>query len=81
MPLPQKKLSLVVSFDRTVDAMAMEAACRRDGVPGRMIPMPPQISAGCGMVWKADPSCRQQILDEMGAIGLKPHALHELMLS
>ena len=49
-------------------------------MPGRIIPMPPQISAGCGMVWKADPADRQQILDEMEKVGLTPSSLHELML-
>ncbi|MDD6693047.1 MAG: DUF3343 domain-containing protein [Atopobiaceae bacterium] len=80
MPLSPKKNTLIVAFDRTTDAMAMEAACERDGVPGRIIPMPPQISAGCGMVWKADPADRQQILDEMEKVGLTPSSLHELML-
>lgn len=80
MPLPPKKPTLVVAFDRTAQAMAMEEACHRDGVPGRLIPMPTQISAGCGMVWKADPADRQRVLDEMTKVGIPPQALYELML-
>ncbi len=80
MPLRPKKNTLIVAFDKTVEAMAMEEACQTDGVPGRLIPMPPQISAGCGLVWKADPSDREQVLVEMDKIGLKPSSLHELLL-
>ncbi|MGI6756074.1 MAG: DUF3343 domain-containing protein [Atopobiaceae bacterium] len=80
MPLSPKKNTLIVAFDRTTDAMAMETACERDGIPGRIIPMPPQISAGCGMVWKADPSDKKVILDEVVKIDLTPSGVYEIML-
>lgn len=80
MPLSAPRDTLIVAFDRTTDAMAMEAACRRDGVPGRLIPMPPQISAGCGMVWKADPVDEALVMDEMRELGLSPSSLHRIMV-
>ncbi len=80
MPLSAPRDTLIVAFDRTTDAMAMEAACRRDGVPGRLIPMPPQISAGCGMVWKADPADEALVIDEMRELGLSPSSLHRIMV-
>ena len=79
MPLSAPR-DTIVAFDRTTDAMAMEAACRRDGVPGRLIPMPPQISAGCGMVWKADPADEALVMDEMRELGLSPSSLHRIMV-
>ena len=45
---------LIITFPTTVAAMAMEAACTEDGAPGRLIPVPTQISAGCGMCWCAE---------------------------
>ena len=80
MPLSAPRDTLIVAFDRTTDAMAMETACRRDGVPGRLIPMPPQISAGCGMVWKADPADEALVMDEMRELGLSPSSLHRIMV-
>ena len=45
----KKELKLVVTFHTTADAMAMEKACRELDVPGRLIPVPGEISAGCGL--------------------------------
>jgi len=80
MPLRPRQNTLIVAFDKTTEAMAMEEACLKDGVPGRLIPMPPQISAGCGLVWKADPKDRTLVLAEMAKVGLAPSSLHELVI-
>lgn len=52
----EKKLSLVISFNKTVDAMAVEEYCLKNNVSGRLIPLPKEISAGCGLAWKCDVS-------------------------
>ena len=52
----EKKLSLVISFKKTVDAMAVEEYCLKNNVSGRLIPLPKEISAGCGLAWKCDVS-------------------------
>lgn len=57
----KKELKLVVTFHTTADAMAMEKACKENGVPGRIIPVPRAISAGCGLSWCADLTEREQI--------------------
>lgn len=49
----EKRPSLVVTFPTTAAAMAAEALCADKGLPGRMIPVPGEISAGCGLAWKA----------------------------
>ena len=41
-----KETFAVYVFDTTTDALAMEAWCREHGVPGRLIPLPQEISAG-----------------------------------
>ena len=45
----KKERKLVVTFHTTADAMAMEKTCREFRVPGRLIPVPRVISAGCGL--------------------------------
>ena len=54
----QKKPALVITFDTTAQAMAAEELFQRAGLPGRMIPVPSQIAAGCGLAWKALPQER-----------------------
>ena len=49
----QKKLCLVVTFDATAAAMAAEKYCLERGVPGRLIPVPRELTADCGMAWCA----------------------------
>ena len=51
----KKKPALVITFDATVQAMAAEELFRHAGLSGRMIPVPSQIAAGCGLAWKALP--------------------------
>lgn len=39
----------LLTFHTTTAAMAMEDYCHEHGIPGRMIPLPQEISAGCGL--------------------------------
>lgn len=57
----KKKLCIVISFNKTVDAMAVEEYCLKNKVSGRLIPLPKEISAGCGLAWK----CEVSQVDEM----------------
>ncbi len=52
---------VIVTFPNTTTALAMEAACKAGGVPGRIIPVPNRISAGCGFAWCAEGEERQRI--------------------
>ena len=51
----EKKPALIITFSTTTDAMGMEQFCGKNGLPGRLIPVPREISAGCGLAWKAPP--------------------------
>lgn len=76
----KKELKLVVTFHTTADAMAMEKACRKKGVPGRLIPVPREISAGCGLAWCAPLTERESISLAMEENGIEKEDLHECML-
>jgi len=41
--------------------MAMESACKEAGLPGRLIPVPRTITAGCGLCWAAPPENREAL--------------------
>lgn len=53
----------IVTFRTTTGAMAMERLCREQGVPGRLIPVPRSITAGCGMCWAAPREAREAVED------------------
>lgn len=42
----------LITFATTTSAMAMEAFCVANKLPGRLIPIPRQVSAGCGVAWR-----------------------------
>ena len=46
-----KTLKLVITFHTTAAAMAMEKFCKEENVPGRLIPVPRELTADCGMAW------------------------------
>lgn len=54
----------IVTFPTTAAALAMETACRETGAPGRLIPVPRVITAGCGLCWSAPPESRP-LLEEL----------------
>lgn len=59
----EKARKVLWTFATTAQAMKMEARCREAGVPGRLIPLPRQVSAGCGMVWMAGPGREAALVD------------------
>lgn len=75
-----KTLKLVVTFHTTADAMAMEKACKAQNAPGRLIPVPRAISAGCGLSWCAELECRDALKEIMQGVGIQEEEMHECML-
>lgn len=61
----QKRPALILAFDSTSQAIAAEKLFQENNLPGRMIPIPAQVSAGCGLAWKAEPDEKQVLLDAL----------------
>ena len=49
----KKTETLIISFGTTTEAMKMERCCEKGGLPGRLIPIPREITAGCGLEGEA----------------------------
>lgn len=75
-----KELKLVITFHTTADAMAMEKACKEQNAPGRLIPVPRSISAGCGLSWCTALEDRDVIRAVMDSVGIKEEEMHECMV-
>ena len=74
----KKKPTFIITFATTTQAMAMEAFCHAQGLPGRLIPVPREITAGCGLSWKALPEEREPLLAAMEAAGMQWQQCHVL---
>ena len=72
----KKKLSLILTFATTTQAMAVETFCHQKGLPGRLIPVPREITAGCGLSWKALPEEKDLLLTALTDGGLQWLACH-----
>ena len=66
----QKKPALIVTFAATASAMAAESFCTENDLPGRLIPVPREITAGCGLAWKAPPEAQASIAAALEGAGL-----------
>ena len=72
----QKKETLIITFATTTQAMAMEKFCAEKGLPGRIIPVPREITAGCGLSWKAAPGDREVLENALTGSGMKWQEMH-----
>ena len=75
----KKELKLVVTFHTTADAMAMEKSCKLHGVAGRLIPVPRELSSGCGLAWCANLSDREEVRKVMQMAKLEEEQMCECM--
>lgn len=72
----EKKQALIITFSTTTDAMGMEKYCINHQLPGRLIPVPREITAGCGLAWKTAPEEKARFTEEMSNAGLQWAAMH-----
>ena len=79
MRLRDKKPRIIVSFHTTADAILMERLCKADSVPGRLIPVPREISAGCGLAWCCEPDMEQEMSEFMKEKGMEHEEMVRLM--
>ena len=76
-----KEPCYVISFHTTADAIAFERQAKEESFPGRLIPLPRAISAGCGMAWKVRredfPGLQE---DSVADLGIMFDQIYELIL-
>ena len=74
----KKKPTLIITFATTTQAMAMEKFCLERNLPGRLIPVPREITAGCGLSWKAKPEEQEILLSALRDAEMKWEQCHVL---
>lgn len=63
-------LSFIVLFHSAAAAMQLQATAERRGLAGRIIPVPRQLAAGCGMAWMAPAEAGEGILQALEEDGI-----------
>ena len=76
----ERTLKAVYTFHNTTEAMKMEQCAREHGIPGRLIPVPRQISAGCGMAWAAPAEAKARTDEEIRLSDVEVEGVYELLL-
>lgn len=76
----EKQQRLIVTFKTTTGAMAMEKACKSANVPGRLIPVPRQISAGCGLSWLCNVEDKEKIETLLKESTLEIQNIHDIIM-
>lgn len=74
----RRQPALIVTFASTASAMETERFCLEKGLPGRIIPVPREITAGCGLAWRAPPEAQAQIAAALREAGLSWSAMEIL---
>lgn len=67
----------IVTFHTTADAMAMEKGCKSLEVQGRLIPVPRQMSAGCGIAWASPTEESKRIPDVLRELNIEAEDMAE----
>jgi hypothetical protein len=76
----KKTLQLIVTFASTPKAIQMESVMKQKEMPGRLIPTPTQITAGCGLAWMAPLEAKEDLLRLMEEEGVEAEKVVELMI-
>ena len=75
----KKEPTLIITCHTTADAIVLEKACRETGRPGRMIPVPRELSAGCGLAWCTSPDHAEDFKSFLEEKGLVWEAFEEIL--
>ena len=78
--LRKPELRTVVTFHTTSEALRTEQYARQAGLAGRLIPVPPVLSAGCGLAWSAPPDTEEALRTLLEARGVCPQELTRLTI-
>ena len=76
----EKTEKVVFTFHTTTMAMRMEQCAKDSGCQGRLIPVPRQISAGCGMAFCAPAADRIRLETLIQENGIETEGIHDLCL-
>lgn len=76
----EKSLKLIITFHTTAAAIQTEKLCQQAGLPGRLIPVPREISSSCGMAWCAPVQSRSDAEALLQSQSIEIGSIYELVI-
>ena len=80
MTFLDSKEKILIAFDSTSDAIAMETYCDSISLKGRLIPLPKEISAGCGIAWISPIALEKEVLNVLENKKFKYSSINKISL-
>lgn len=78
--LRKKEARIIITFRTTTAAMQTEALVRKMKLPGRLIPVPREITAGCGLAWSAPPEAGEDLHKLLAQTEIAVQDIYELVI-
>ena len=75
-----KKPYIVIAFENQEDVLALEEAALIHDIPGRIIPLPSEVSAGCGMAWALPVDVAESITSQLNDLKLSYESINVVEL-
>ena len=75
-----KKSYKIITFATTTAAMAMESFCLENNLSGRLIPVPQEISSGCGVAWRVSAENYNLLEDKRSQMNFAWEQVIDLMM-
>lgn len=76
----KKEQRLVITFSATTQAIKMEEICKKNNMQGRLIPVPKEITAGCGMAWSAKTEEESEYIAFMKKSNISYEGIFKIMI-
>lgn len=67
---------IFISFSEMYDALQCEKVCRVQQIPGKLVTIPRELSAGCGYAWRSEATYQDIILTLLEEKGVAFEAAH-----
>ncbi len=71
---------LIIIFSSTTAALQMEKEANAHKLPGKLIPIPRQLSATCGLAFRSDPDQREALAALAEKHAIETEGFHVLAL-
>lgn len=68
--MKESKYSICVTFYNTVEAIGFERFCEKEGIIGRLIPLPTEISAECGLAFSCTSHGKEELQEKLSSKGV-----------
>jgi len=71
---------LFIAFSSTTAALQMEKAANAHNLPGKLVPIPRQLSATCGLAFRSEPAQKAALAALIQECNIETEGFHILAL-